>query len=266
MFKRLKGSLLVMLPLVLPVGLPAAAALVACSGNADRGKPLAESASAVAAVTTDTRGRLASDATLTIEAPSALQAALSAAADSFASREAIRVVLIAPSMAHSPDTQGTPDLIVLTGNDTLRIRTDSVKWTLPFAELDSALVPFSPASNESVPVATVSKAKPVKSRTTKGKRLDTSITPRIAAVDSAALARARLMLLTVPASAPNSAVAERFVRYLLFDGRATLLRSGLHVLPRLEVHGDGAPPGIVSLADTVVRTDTSRTTAPSLGR
>jgi len=75
--------------------------------------------------------------------------------------------------------------------------------------------------------------------------------------DSARADSARTLVLTIPADAPNHGVAERFVRYLLTDGRATLLHSGVRVLPRLVVRGNGAPPGIRAVVDTVVPRDSA---------
>jgi hypothetical protein len=246
-------------------GLTASAALIACSGKTDRPKPI-DSASTVVALGADTLasyGRLASDATLMIEATPALHTALRTAAESFASREAIRVVFVT-SPADSADARVSSDLIVLTGADTTRLRIGSPGWTLPFAELDSTRQLLAALPADSATAISDPPMKPrAKSRTSKRKAADTDTAPKRSPQDSARLARARLLLVTIPADAPNSAVAERFVRYLLGDGRATLLQAGLHVLPRLEVHGHGAPPGIASLADTVIPGDSSRTPEPT---
>jgi hypothetical protein len=239
-------------------------AFAACRGNADNARRT-DSASGVAATSSDTigtQGRLANDATLTIEATPSLHAALRAAADSFASREAIRVVLSAQAALPSTEAR-TPDLIVLVANDTSRLRTDSTAWTLRFAELDSATnsTPSSHADSARLDSArrdSIAKQKAVRSSRARAKRADTSVVSMRSAEDSARQALSRQLMLTVPLNAPNGSVAERFVRYLLREGRATLLRSGVHVLPRLEVRGAGVPPAITALVDTVVPLDTAR--------
>lgn len=82
-----------------------AVALLACKDRAEPAPPR-DSVSGLTARGADTlgsQGALASDATLTIELSPALQGALRAAADSFASREAIRVVFtpLCNTRAHS---------------------------------------------------------------------------------------------------------------------------------------------------------------------
>jgi hypothetical protein len=245
-------------------GLTASAVLIACSGKTDRPKPI-DSASTVAALGTDTLasyGRLASDATLLIEATPALHTVLREAAESFASREAIRVVFVSPP-ADSSDARASSDLLVLTGADTTRLRTGAPDWTLPFAELDSLRRLAVATSDRDTAASERPMKSPSASRPTKRKASDTDTAPKRVPGDSLRRAKERLLMITIPANAPNSAVAERFVRYLLGDGRAMLRHAGLHVLPRLEVHGHGAPPGIASLADTVIPADTSRTSEPT---
>jgi hypothetical protein len=247
--------------------MPAVFALAACRDSANN-VARSDSVSGVTAMSSDTfgtQGRLANDATLGIETTPPLHEVLRAAADSFASREAIRVVLTTPAAITAPEDRA-PDLIVLAGDDTLRLRTDSTAWTLLFAEMDSMALPDTAVRRDSANIDTAAKQKPARRRGTRGKSPDTSETNRRSAADSARLAASRRVILTIPANAPNSAVAERFVRYLLVDGRATLLRAGLHVLPRLEVRGSGVPPGIVSLVDTVLPADTNRAPQPPPGR
>lgn len=238
--------------------------LLACRDRAAPA-PTPDSVAGVSAGRADTfasQGALASDATLTIALSPALQGALRAAADSFASREAIRVVFT--SASHSLPADGvSPDLIVLNGADSLVLRADSAAWSLPFAEADS--VPHVAATTNADSARDTSNVGKTSARSRTGKRqpVDTALVRQRALADSVRLARERLLVLTVPADAPNSAVAERFVRFLLVDGRATLLRSGVHVLPRLELRGVGAPPGIAALADTIIPLDTTRMVPPA---
>jgi len=151
------------------------------------------------------------------------------------------------------------DLVMVSGDLMSRLAHDSTSWTLPFAESlpDSATIP----RPDSVRTPVTRRGRRPTGRRADSIRAD-SARRAIARADSIRVAHARadsarVVVLTVPAGAPNSAVAERFVRYLLTDGRATLLRSGLHVLPRLELRGSAAPPGIAALVDTMIPADTA---------
>ncbi len=213
----------------------------------------------------------ASDATLVIQTAPDLLEALRAVTDSFASREAIRVVF-----APAPDSSGegmtlqlspAADLVMLTGSLANQLPNDAASWTLPFAE-SGALEPQPAILTDSVARADSARAaRPgARGRRATGRRADSiradsarRATERLRAdrarADSVRADSERTLVLTIPAGAPNSNVAERFVRYLLTDGRATLLRSGVRVLPRLVLRGGGAPLGIRSVVDTVMPID-----------
>ena len=249
--------------LAFPIGLGAAAA---CSSGADRAGRPDSMAPVMGAMgdTLDAQGSLASDATLIIQTSPELQASLRAVADSFATREAIRVVFSAPPEGATDRPLGispTADLVVVSGDVAPRLPGDSTAWTLPFAESlpDSAAIAASDSVRRADSVRTSGSAR--RARRATGRRADSirldSVRRARALQDSLRASRARAdsartLVLTVPALAPNSAVAERFVRYLLTEGRATLLRSGLHVLPILALRGEAAPPGIAALVDTII--------------
>lgn len=246
-------------------------ALLACAGGGDR-RQTPDSTSGTLTALTDTTplpARRASDATLTVDATLALHPALRAVVDSFSSREAVRVV-VWPNDGQRANDRAAPDLFLLLSDDSLRVASDSIRWTLPFAQLDIALdsainrakQPPTTANADSATNATSNQRRP-RRRNGNTKRKSTSTAKKDSAEPAPPLPMRRV-LLAMPGNAPNSAVAERFVRYLLTDGRATLLRSGLHVLPRLELYGDGAQPGIVSMVDTMRPPATPRVTPDSL--
>jgi hypothetical protein len=246
--------------------------LLACSGSSD-GARQPDSATSLVTAMPDTlaaNGRYASDGTLVIQISSALHERLRAVTDSFAAREAIRVVF-------SPHAEGpadrplgispAADLVVVSGDLLPRLLGDASVWALPFAELlpDSATTAAADSAARAARGASAQRPVARPARRATGRRADSirADSARRAAVrdDSSRLARAgadsaRTLVLTVPAQAPNSAVAERFVRYMLTEGRATLLRSGLHVLPRLELRGHAPSPGIAALVDTMIPADT----------
>ena len=237
----------------------------ACASEADRSaRPDSPAGTLPATDVVGTPGGLASDGTLMIDVAPELQPALRAVADSFAAREAIRVELASPrdrTADTAPDATSA-DLIIVGGDALPLLTSDSTWWVLPFGEAlpDSAAA----GSADSVVLSRPRARRPI--RRTTGRRADSlraDSARRAAAWDDsvrAARARAdsaRTMVLTIPAGAPNGAAAERFVRYLLSDGRPTLLRSGIRLLPRLEAHGAGVPLGIRSVIDTVVPGDTA---------
>ena len=257
-------------PLLLLLAMLSALPLTfACGGNADRSRTT-DSTAVASTLTPDTIGmqsRLASDATLVIDAMPPLHAMLRAVADSFAAREAIRVVFASSpgdSANPNPGISSAADLVIVSADAMYRLPDDSSSWVLPFAETlpDSASV----ARSDSLTRADSVRASARKSaRRATGRRADSirldSLRRAAARQDSIRADRlradsARTLVLTVPADAPNRPVAERFVRYLLTDGSATLLRSGVHLLPRLVLRGNAVPPGIASLVDTVMPPDT----------
>lgn len=190
-------------------------ACIACSGSSDTGATIGASSAAAASppdAPTDA-SPLASDAAFVIQATPRMLEALRAVTDSFVSREAI-VVHFAPS----PDSLATPG-DALTRTDLLVFT--AARWQRLPPDSTTWALPF--AQFDSVTWS-----------------------------DSARASDARTLVLTIPPNAPNAMVAERFVRYLLTDGRASLRLSGLQMLPRLEVHGAAIPPGIRGLVDTVV--------------
>lgn len=250
-----------------------------CSTGGDAARRPDSTADALSGAADSARqsGRLASDGTLSIHAAPALHEALRAVADSFASREAVQVrfVVLPESVSAVVDsTAPSADVIVVTGDAIRRLAMDSSWWTLPFAEVlpDSASIAESDSVMRADSAARARQSVSRRARRSSGRRADSiradsarraaaradSIRARRAHADSA-----RTLVLTVPADARNAAAAERFVRYLLTDGRAALLRSGLHVLPRLIVHGQGVPPGIRSMADSIAVKDTVLNAAPT---
>ena len=243
------------------------AALVAACGGSDRTAKRDSTAgmTTAAADTIAPPGRFASDATLVIQTTPALAALLRAAADSFAAREAISVVFSAPPEGAADQPLGispAADLVLVTGDVLSRLPVDSASWALPFAETlpDTAVL----ASAESAYADSVRRAEGARAtayrvltrrqrdsarKDSTGRAIGRGFTKY---ADSLRVDSARTLVLTVPARAPNSSIAERFVRYLLTDGRAALLRTGVHVLPRLAVRGFDAPPGILAVVDTVI--------------
>lgn len=243
-------------------------ALIACAGNADRARRGDSTAAAVATATDDfdTSAPRASDATLVIQTAAHIREALRAVTDSFAAREAIRVAF-APGLdstgaGTSLPLSPTADLVVITGQQVPHLPHDSASWTLPFAE-SRVVVPQPVALTDIGARADTARATRPRSRdrNATGRRADSiradsvrRATERMR-MDSVRMDSVRTLVLTIPLDAPNSSVAERFVRYLLTDGRATLLRSGVHVLPRLVLRGDGAPSGVRAVVDTVIPGD-----------
>ena len=66
-----------------------------------------------------------------------------------------------------------------------------------------------------------------------------------------------ILLFAVPSGATNTAYVERFVRYVLDDARGMLHTLGLLPLVRREVRGNGVPPSIAAIVDTIVHVDTA---------
>jgi len=243
--------------------------LLACSGGAERARQ-ADSTSVLAAPS-DSLGSptsLASDATLVMQVTPAFVDVLRAVTDSFATREAVRVVLAPHGDSTNMDTTTLviapgADLVVVTGRLLPRLPNDSTSWWLPFAESVADTVALAADSTRRVDSA--SRRSRTRRRAT-GRRADSmradSVRRTVLQRDSvravsARAVSARTLVLTIPANAPNHGVAERFVRYLLTDGRVTLLQAGVRVLPRLVVHGTGTPPGIRAVVDTVVPRDSA---------
>ncbi|HYW33379.1 MAG TPA: hypothetical protein VE869_17895 [Gemmatimonas sp.] len=247
-------------------GLLAAAfcGLLACSGNADRGRPT-DSADAAFARSPDGPAPLASDASLTIQAAPAVIEALRAVADSFSSREAIRVEFTSdPGM-----TEGTSlvvasgaDVVVVAGNLVPQLLVDSASWMLPFATWPAPRAETAAATDSARDGANAgaTRRKPL-GRPSSGRRAD-SVRADSARRDSVQQVRmrsdraradsARVLVLTIPERAPNTGVAERFVRYLLTDGRGSLRGAGLELLPRLVITGDPGRSGVRAVVDTVM--------------
>jgi len=241
-----------------------ACTLFACSGGAERARE-ADSIKVLAAQS-DSLGSpapLASDATLVMHVTPTFVDALRAVTDSFASREAVRMVLTSQEESTSSETTTLViapdvDLVVVSARLLPHLLNDSMSWWLPFAESARDTVALATDSTRRVDRGSTPGRT---SRSATGRRADRvradSVRRAVLRRDSVRADSARTLVLTIPATAPNHGVAERFVRYLLTDGRATLLHSGVRVLSRLVVRGNGAPPGIRAVVDTVVPRDSA---------
>lgn len=238
--------------------------LIACARDNTR----TNIADSLAASRTDTQkvtDAYASDGNLTVRVSVMQQELLRAVADSFGTREAIRVVFVplSDSLARqSFAREGEADIIVVSADAIDRTFPDSLPWLLPFAAMlpDSASLAMNRADSLSANQRSSAVASR-RARTARGRRADSiradsmrretaRLTEERARADSA-----RLLLLTIPEASKNRAMAERFVRYLLTDGRAPLLQAGARVLSRLIVHGRGVPPGMLPMLDSVATDD-----------
>lgn len=220
------------------------ACAVACQPASSRDAPDTTGGPDVAAAVRDSvRTRIASDATLSILSAAPLFDAIGVAADSFAVREAVRIVherFPAASEASTADDE-SPDIVVLADSAlaALFVHTELARWYLPFASERAVVV----ARDTAAAAGRDSARRRPRRGTDAGAPKDSPPPPP----------PPRRYALTIPRDASNPALAERFVRYLFSDeGRRVLLRAPLDLLDPLTAIGREVPAAVAAVADSIV--------------
>lgn len=222
--------------------------VVACQPATSRDAPDTTGGRGIIGMVRDSvRTPIASDATLSILSATPLSDAIGVAADSFAVREAVRIVherFPSPASEVSPTDGELPDIVVLADStlDALFIRTEQARWYLPFARERPVIVAPDTA-------AATGRDSSVRRRL-RGRAGARAPRDSVAAPPPPP---PRRYALTIPRRASNPALAERFVRYLFSDeGRRVLLRAPLDLVDPLTAIGSEVPAAVAAVADSII--------------